>query len=67
MIVKVRVKPSSKENSITSGPDHLLVKLKAPAEKNKANLELVKLLTKHFNKPVRIKSGLKSHEKLVEF
>jgi len=67
MIVKIIVKPSSRENKIIKQPDHLLVHLKAPADKNKANLSLIKLLTKHFNKQVRIRSGLKSREKLVEF
>ncbi len=67
MIVKIIVKASSKENKIINQPDSLLVHLKAPADKNKANLALIKLLTKHFKKQVRIKSGLKSKEKLVEF
>ena len=33
---------------------------------NKANLELVKILKKHFKKDVKVKSGFTSRNKIVE-
>ena len=47
--------------------DYYLVHLKSPAEDNKANIELLKILQKYFkNKEVKIKSGLTSRNKLIE-
>ena len=38
----------------------------APREENKANQELVRFLTKMVKKPVRIKSGLTSKQKVIQ-
>ena len=46
--------------------DEYLVELKAPAKKGKANTALVKLLSKHFGRGVRIVGGLTSRDKIVE-
>ena len=43
-----------------------LVHLKSPAENNKANIELLKMLKKYFGKDVKIKSGFASRNKIVE-
>jgi len=43
-----------------------VVYLKSRPKNNKANIELIKLLKKHFDRPVKIKSGLFSKEKIVE-
>jgi len=66
MIVKFKVKPHSGEQSIENKGDYFLAKLKSFPEDNKANLELLKLLKKHFKKEVRIKSGFTSRNKTVE-
>lgn len=42
------------------------VAVKSAPEKGEANLEVVKLLSKHFKMPARIISGFKSKKKLVE-
>jgi len=66
MIVRVVVKPNSKENKVTEQSDHLIVQTKEPADKNKANKAVIKLVSKHFNKQFRIKTGTTSKEKLLE-
>lgn len=67
MIINIKVKPNSKEQSIEEGEEGFIVRVKSPAQDNKANKELIKLLKKHFNaKKVRIKSGFSSRNKKVE-
>ena len=48
------------------GDGILIARVRAPAKDNKANLSLVKLLSKHFGKPVRIVSGARRKRKVVE-
>ena len=43
----------------------LVVAVRAPAEDNKANIELIKFLSKKFGADVRIVRGLKSKNKVV--
>ncbi|MBW3021233.1 DUF167 domain-containing protein [Candidatus Woesearchaeota archaeon] len=68
-MIKVRAKPNSSENSIhfDSENDIYIVKVKAVPDKNKANDAIIKLLSKHFGKKCKIKSGLTSKDKLIEF
>jgi uncharacterized protein (TIGR00251 family) len=69
MIISVKVKPNSKENRIEENTGRLVAYLKAPAEKNKANTELIKLLAKHFSLPIakiKIIKGKASRNKVVE-
>ncbi len=42
------------------------VAIAAPADKNKANLEVIRFFSKLLKKKVRIASGLKSKEKVLE-
>ncbi len=65
--IKVKVKPNSAKNEVLGLDEQgfLRVNVKAPAQKGKANKELIKLLSKHFKKKVEIISGLKSREKRV--
>lgn len=42
------------------------VNIKAPPEKGKANLEIIRFFSKLLKKKVRIVSGMKSREKLLE-
>lgn len=66
---KIIVKAGSKENKITGfdcQKKAWKIEIKAPAEKNKANIEIIKFLTKHTGKKVIITTGLASREKICE-
>ena len=66
--LRIIVKPGKKQNYIL-GYDYekqaLLVEIRAPAEQNKANKEIVKFFTKLLKKHVRIKSGHTSKDKML--
>jgi uncharacterized protein (TIGR00251 family) len=65
-IKTVRVKPNSPKTRIVSETDsELIVEVAAPAENNKANIELIKFLSKKFGKNVKIIRGLKTKRKLI--
>jgi uncharacterized protein (TIGR00251 family) len=66
MLVKVRVIPNTKDYSIEEEDGVIIVRLKEKPEKNKANQSLVRLLTKYYNKKVKIVSGFKSNDKIVQ-
>ena len=66
MIIKIKVKPNSGKQEILNDNGNYIAYLKSAPENNKANLELLKLLKKHFNKPARIKTGLTSKNKVIE-
>ncbi len=69
MKISVRVKPNSKKEKIERTGDLLTVYVKEPAQENKANLAVIKLLAEHFNVPksqISIVSGPKSKQKIVE-
>lgn len=66
---KVIVKPKSRENKIEGFDQErnaYRISIKAMPENNKANVEVIKLLSKLLKKKVKIISGLKSREKTVE-
>ena len=68
--LKVKVRANSYENKILDydkARGMLNVSVKAPAVKNKANLELIKFLSKLTKKRVNIVSGLTSKTKVIEF
>ncbi len=70
-VVGVKVIPSSGVNRIVGVKNgELIVKVKAPAERGKANKELIKYLSSIFKVPkadVIIISGEKSHHKRIQF
>lgn len=66
MKIKIRVKPNSGKQEIVKIDGGYAVYLKSVPEKNKANAELINLLRRYFNKPVKIKSGLTSRNKIIE-
>ena len=66
MFMKIKVKSHSGRQEIEKKENYYLVHLKSPAEDNKANIELLKLLKKYLGKKARIKSGFTSRNKLVE-
>ena len=68
-IFKVIVKPNSKKNGILGYDEEkqaYIVSIKEKAEDNRANIELIKFLSKTLGKKARIKSGFKSKIKMVE-
>jgi len=70
MILKVKVKPRSKKESVKEiSETELEVRVSAPPERGKANSRLIEILSKHFGVPkskIRIVKGETSREKLVE-
>jgi uncharacterized protein (TIGR00251 family) len=67
MIITVDVKPGQREESVQKiSEDHLLVKVKAPASKGKANKAVIKLLKNHFGCQVFLVSGHTSSRKIFE-
>ncbi|MGA7951894.1 MAG: DUF167 domain-containing protein [Gloeobacterales cyanobacterium] len=70
MKIQVKVKPSSKQQSITEEADgSLTIKLKSPPVDGKANDELIKLLAKKYQVPkskIAIQLGVSSKIKLVD-
>ena len=70
MLINVRVKPRHSERKIESfGDNRYLVYVKSEPEDNKANIELINMLSKYFGIPVgriRIKMGLTNNDKVIE-
>lgn len=70
MIIHVKVKPSSGKKEVESfGDNRYLVYLKEPPENDRANIELINLLSKHFGTPhsmIKIKTGRHDNNKTLE-
>jgi len=67
MILKLKVKPSSPKSEFDE--KQALVYLKSVPEKNKANIELIKTLSKYYKVPssnIKILKGLSSRDKIIE-
>lgn len=64
MIINAKVKTNQKEFSVIKN-GVWAINCTSPAEKNQANIEIIKELSKHYKK-VRILKGLKSKEKVIE-
>lgn len=65
MKINIIVKPNAKENKITKVNNLYKVSLKAKPIEGKANLELIKFLSKHFKKKAKIISGFNNKKKLI--
>jgi hypothetical protein len=69
-VIRVLVRPNAPNSTIREITDEALgVDVKAPPEKDKANKELIRLLSRVFDVPrtdLSIASGMKSREKLVK-
>ena len=66
--ITVLIKPNAPKNEIMSyseAEDYFKIAVAAPPKDNKANLELVRFLSKLLGKPVRIKSGHTSKRKTL--
>ena len=67
---KIIVKANSKKNKILGFDEEkqaYRIEIKAPAEKGKANLEIIKFLSRELGFKVRIMSGLTSREKIIQW
>lgn len=71
MQILVQVKPNSKVSHIEKLNDNTyIVKLKSEPKDNKANLELINMISKYFNihkSQITILKGLKSKHKIIQF
>jgi uncharacterized protein (TIGR00251 family) len=63
--IEIKVIPNSKTDEVIEAAP-LVVRVKAPPTKGKANKAVVKVLSAHFNANVRIVSGATSRKKIVE-
>ncbi len=70
MLIKLRVHPDSKKNSVTKkAEDHYEVWVKAPAERGLANSAVLELMGEKFRIPakrLRLVKGAKSPSKIIE-
>ena len=66
---KIIAKPNSVKTEIAGFDEKenaLKMNVAAPADKNKANIEIIKFLSKALKKKVRISSGITGKEKIIE-
>ncbi|MBS3104783.1 DUF167 domain-containing protein [Candidatus Woesearchaeota archaeon] len=66
---KVIVSPNAKENKIErfdKERNAYRISIKAKPQDNKANIEVIKFLSRMLKRKIRIYSGFKSKEKIVE-
>lgn len=70
MIIHVKVKPNSSKQKIENfGEGRYLVYVKSPPENDKANIEMINLLSKELGVPsksFKIKFGRTSDKKIIE-
>lgn len=66
--ITVKVRPSSSESSFRydARTDIYVATLRSPAEKNKANVELLKLIRKELHCEPRIIAGASARKKIIE-
>jgi len=69
MTIEVIVKTNSKESKVVCKENAYYVYTKSPAREGKANEEVIKLLSKHFDIPksiISIKQGFKYRRKIIQ-
>ena len=69
MIINVKVKTSSRSKNVLVKDSVYFVSLKGTPQNNKANIELIDVLSSYFNtskSSVKILKGLKSKNKIVK-
>jgi len=62
----IKVIANAGADEIIEAEGVVTVKVREPPEKNRANIAVMKLLSKHYGKKVRIVSGFGSRRKVVE-
>ena len=64
----LKVKPNKKKTEILKiTENNIIMNVKAPPENNKANIEIIKFLSKYFNKKIKIIKGQNSKNKIISF
>ena len=69
MKIRVKVIPNSRADEVIREGDGFLVKVKEPPKEGKANKAVMESLARYFSVPqgsIRILSGLKSRNKVIE-
>ena len=67
MKIKIKVHPKSSQEKINKiDEESYEVWINTSAVDNKANITLVKILEKYFKSKIKITSGLKSRNKIIE-
>lgn len=68
--IKIIVKPNSAKNELigfNEARKSYIVRIKAKAEKGRANSEIIKFFSKLLKKEVKIVKGITSKEKILKF
>lgn len=65
VLVDAKVRPGSKDFTISMFDKHLTIELKSQARDGKANMELVKEMKRYLGKDVKIIRGKRSKNKLI--
>ena len=63
--IEIKVIPNSNEEAVIEAEQLVVVRVKEPPARGKANKAAVKVLSRYFNANVRIVSGTKSRRKIV--
>ncbi len=69
MVIKVRVKPSSRRSGVEKRGEVYVIHVKSPPVEGRANKELIEVLSDYFGVPkssIRIVRGLSGRNKVVE-
>lgn len=69
MIIEVKVKTSAKSSNIILDKGIYIISLKSKPYLNKANIELIDIISRYFNtskSSVKILKGMQSKKKIVE-
>ena len=66
--IKITVKANSKKEEIEydDEKDVYIIYVKSPAKENKANMDVIKLVSRYSGKPVKIIKGMKSKVKIID-
>ena len=65
VVIKIRVKPHARRFGIKKIEDQIIVEVKNPPVKGKANEDVIRGLSSFFAKPVQLLKGHKSKQKIV--
>jgi len=65
VVIKIRVKPHARQFGIRKIEDQIIVEVKNPPVKGKANDDVLQGLSSFFQKPAQLLKGHKSKQKIV--
>jgi len=65
VMINVRVKPRARQFSIKQIEDQIVVEVKSPPVKGKANDDVIRELSGFFQKPVQLLKGHKNKHKIL--